>query len=278
MELTADYHIHTVYAKHSDADLTVENILKAAAAAGLRQIVILEHHPIIETGRPAVELWAARRHDRSALDAIARDLGQWAPRVPEVRVWRGVEVDADPLALDGSTMLDDFAGLDVVFGSTHVFPGGGAFWFEPVQLMPDRAYDLALRWRQWAVDFVNTGRLHVLAHPGDLAGVRGLVAPFDDPQTQEFFEPLLDAMAARSVAFELNELLGGKLSAPYRDTYAALVRQARRKGLRFAPGSDAHRVDGIGKFSWVRELIAEARLTAADLWTPPASHSSGGPA
>jgi histidinol phosphatase-like PHP family hydrolase len=269
MRLDADHHIHTVYSRHSHAEMTVERIVAEAAALELRRIVILEHIPTIGAPGLALEAWKEGRNRRESLDRIAASLKEVAARYPAVQVLRGAEVDADPLSLDGAMMLEDLSGLDVVLGATHLLPGATAFWYERRVPPPEEAGVLAQTWRDWMLKFVGRGRLHVLAHPGDIVGVGQLLPPFDDPRTIEFFEPLLEAMREHNVAFELNESLGGKLPSPYREAYPALVLCAREAGLKFAVSSDAHQPDRIGRYAWVPHLIEQAGLSEKDLWTPP---------
>jgi HisJ family histidinol phosphate phosphatase len=271
MRLDADHHVHTIYSQHSDAEMTVERIVATAAGLGLRRIVILEHIPTIGAPGLTLEAWKEGRNRRESLDRIAADLEQVAGRFPAVRVLRGAEVDADPLSLDGAMMLADLSGVDVVLGATHLLPGATAFWYERRVPPREEAGALAQVWREWMLKFVRRGRLHALAHPGDIVGVGQLLPPFDDARTIEFFEPLLEAMREQDVAFELNESLGGKLPPPYREAYPALVLCAREAGLKFAVSSDAHQADKIGRFAWVPHLIEQAGLCEEDLWTPPAA-------
>jgi len=270
MLIDFDHHTHTIYSTHSDPDMTVENNLAAAAEAGLRRHVILEHVPEIGQNRPTVESWYRGKDERPQLDAIARDLKNLRPaeRYPQLTVLRGVELDADPITLDGSAMLGDLSGIDVVLGSTHVFPGGAAFWFDKVSLPPDAAMRVALQWRDWAIRFMASGVVDVMSHPGDLVGARQLVPPFNTHETLQFFRPLLEALGEHGVAFELNELLASKFPPAYRNGYVELVRQARQVGLKFSVGSDAHAPAQIGQYAWVLDLIDQAGLEPGDFWKP----------
>ena len=265
-----DHHTHTLYSTHSDPDMTVANNLAAAAEAGLRRHVILEHVPEIGPARPTVESWYRAKNERPQLDAIARDLKnlRHAERYPQLTVLRGVELDADPITLDGSAMLDDLSNLDVVLGSTHVFPGGAAFWYDKISLPPDAAQRVALQWRDWTIRFMASGVVDVMSHPGDLVGARQLVPPFHAHETLQFFLPILEALGQHSVAFELNELLAAKLPPTYRNGYVELVRLAHQVGLKFSVGSDAHAPAQIGQYAWVLSLIEQAGLQPDDFWTP----------
>lgn len=274
MELTWDHHSHTIYSKHAHPEMTVANNVAAAAARGLTRHVVLEHVPEIGTAeRGTPELWYQGKNERWQLDTIAKDLAALEPakKYPGLKLLRGVEVDADPFKLDGSAMLDDFSGIDIVVGSTHVFPGGAAFWFEKVMLPPEQAYRVAHQWRAWVIRFIQAGQIDVMAHPGDMVGARQLIPPFHTPDALAFFQPLLDALAESEVAFELNELLGTKLAPPYRDSYVALVQLAKQAGCKFSVCSDAHSPQNVGKYQWVPHLIKECGLTQGDFWVPAVS-------
>lgn len=268
MELFNDFHVHTVYSNHSHPTMTVPNVLAAARDAGLKQLVVLEHIPPIGAPQP-IQSWYAQRNRRDSLSLIAAELKDCEALFPSLKIWRGAEVDADPFTEDGSTMLEDTSGLDVVLGSTHVLPGGGSFWFEPFVLTPEKSWEFARRWRDWAEKLIRSGRIQVLAHPCDILGARGLTPPFDSFDTLALLEPLLGALLETGVAFELNELLGSKLSPPFRASYPRLVRRARDVGVKFSVASDAHQPDRVGRFGWVRELIEFAELTEDHLWRGP---------
>jgi len=268
MELLNDFHIHTVYSNHAHPTMTVPNILAAALDAGLKEIVVLEHIPPIGTPQPVTD-WYAHRNRRDSLDLIQSQLTQCEDLFPSLKVWRGAEVDADPFKLDGSLMLEDASGLDLLLGSTHVLPGGASFWFDRSALTPEKSWEIATSWRDWTVQVIREKRIKVLAHPCDILGARSLTPPFDSRETRQLLEPLLQALVDCNVAFELNELLGSKIKNPYRSSYAFLVQRAREMGATFSIASDAHQPDRIGQFIWVRELIAGAQIEAKHLWQGP---------
>jgi histidinol-phosphatase (PHP family) len=268
MDLTNDFHTHTIYSNHAHPTMTVPNVLAAARDVGLKQIVVLEHIPPIGARQP-IRDWYEQRNRRDSLNLIAAELKSCEPLFPSLKIWRGAEIDADPYEADGSIMLEDTSGLDVVLGSTHVLPGGAAFWYEPLALTPQKSWEIATRWRDWVVKLIHSQRVQVLAHPCDILGARGLTPPFDSAETLKLLEPLLAALAESGVAFELNELLGSKLAGVYRDSYPRLVQQARDAGVKFSVASDAHQPDRIGRFNWVRELIESAQLTDERFWRGP---------
>jgi len=269
MRLQHDYHTHTIHSKHSDPRMTVANSMAAGREAGLASQVVLEHVP--EIGSPerrTLDAWYAGAQDRTHLETIAQEIAAAKESAPNVRVYRGVELDADPIKLDGSAMLDDLSGLEIVVGSTHVFPGGEAFWYERLQLPVEKGWRVARTWAKWVERYIRSGKIHILAHPGDLAAANHLIPPFDDVRTKELFDPVLKALADMKVAFELNELLGVKLKEPYRASYVHLVQQAKSYGLKFSIASDAHAPNNVGRFNWVFDLIEAADLGPRDFWAP----------
>ncbi|MGH7144524.1 MAG: PHP domain-containing protein [Planctomycetota bacterium] len=264
-----DFHMHTIYSRHSSMEMTVPTILHQARDLGLRKIVILEHVPEISTRRKEIPEWYKGRNDRSCLDSIAADLAPLQGELRDLRVYRGVELDADPFTLDGSVLLDDLSGIDVVVLSTHVFPGGDAFWYDPVALPPFAAERVAERWFRWLLRCVESAPANILAHPGDLIMARELVPAIQAPKVLAAWEPILKTMARRGIAFELNELLATKIKPTYRDKYPALVEFARRCGCKFSVGSDAHQPAKIGRYKWVPWLIDAAHLTPDDMFDLP---------
>ncbi|MCX7805119.1 MAG: hypothetical protein N3A38_08015, partial [Planctomycetota bacterium] len=184
-----------------------------------------------------------------------------------IRVLRGIEVDADPFAMDGSLMLppEKLKGFDVAILAAHIFPGGGAFWFDNVSLPPSAARATVERWFDWMEKLLASAPVHSWAHPGDLIGAKGLIGRFDEPGVLSRFGKLFDIMAGRGIAFELNELLGRKLPDGIRESYPSLVRLARSKGAHFCVATDAHRPDAIGQYTWVPALIREADLGSRDI-------------
>lgn len=261
--------MHTIYSRHSSADMTVPNILLQARELKLQQIVILEHVPEISTRRPTPKDWYAGRFDRSCLDSIAADLAPLQGELDDIRVYRGVELDADPYTLDGALLLNDFSGIDVVILSTHVFPGGEAFWYDKVSLPPFAAVKVAAKWFQWVLKCVQSPHVNILAHPADLLMARGLVPAIEDHNVLAAFEPILRTMAQRNIAFELNELLATKIKPAYRDGYPALVKFAKACGCKFSVASDAHQPGHIGRYRWVPFLIESALLTPEDFYRLP---------
>jgi len=265
--LDCDYHIHTVLCGHASLEMTAERIVETARRRGLARIVILEHVPNISA--PAgldPELWRKGKNDRSEIDRVIEQVRAAREGLDGMEVIVGAEIDADPFALDGSLMLDDLDGIELVVASTHLFPGGSAFWYTPFAVAADARGKVAREWFAWAGRIVENDRVQVLAHPGALLAARGAVPDFGD-FTHDFAR-LGEKMGANGCAFELNELFHDKGSREQSLSYAHAVRSAREGGAVFSVASDAHRPERIGRFELTRRLIKRAGLDEGAFWHP----------
>ena len=264
-----DYHIHTVHCGHASPEMTAERIVETARRRGLGRIVILEHVPNISA--PAgldPERWKKGRNDRSEIDRVIEEVGVARRGLDGIEVIIGAEIDPDPFRPDGSLMLDDLDGIELVVASTHLFPGGSAFWYTPFAVPADAREKVAREWFSWAGRIVENDRVQVLAHPGALLAARGAVHDFGEYAHD--FARLGEKMRASGVAFELNELFHDKVTREGSQTYAQAVRSAREGGAVFTVGSDAHRPERIGRFDLTRRLFKRAGLGEDDFWHPSA--------
>jgi HisJ family histidinol phosphate phosphatase len=263
--LLRDDHCHTIYSGHSAADSLVSDMVRSAHERGLSQIVVLEHLPVLPRGI-TLKQWRKGKNDREHLDFIAEEIEPLRAQFPDLEILRGVELDADPWALDGSLMLDDLSGLDLVVVATHILPGGDAFWFESVQFPePEVRRELTDLWFDWAEAIVRRGVVDTFAHPGCMVAARGLVASFEGEHVLNRFAQLAALMAEHDVAFELNEGLFQKLPDPCRETYPLVVRAAREAGAQFTIGTDSHSMRSVGHYAWVHELLDLAQIPPSQL-------------
>lgn len=251
-----DCHVHSHLSGHSSSEMTPAAAAAAARGARLELIVTIEHMPQIFVGE-SVEEWYSRRNDRGHLDTIY----SLAAAVEEdgVLALPGVEVDADPVALDGSLMLDDFHGICWTALSTHYFPDGRTFWTELLPMPEPLRREALDRYVQWVGRVFERGGLNVWAHPGALIS-RAFLLPDFSRRNLEPLEALFSLMADNGIAFELNELLADKLPRPFLHTYPQLVQAAQAWGVRFVVGSDAHRPGRVGARGWVERVAGEAFL------------------
>ncbi|MFC8720661.1 PHP domain-containing protein [Kitasatospora sp. NPDC057198] len=236
--ITADLHTHTDF---SDGRDPLERVVAAAAAAGLRTVVVADH------------VRADSRH-LPAYTAAVRAVRATAP----LRVVCGVEAKI----LDTGGRIDlpaDLAGVEHVALADHRFPlPDGPAHPEQVRerlaagaLTPTRARRLLLAATTRAVTRLPAGRTAHLAHLFSVLPKCGLDEADLDPAE---LAPLAAACRERGVAVELNE----KWRCPSPRTAAALA----AAGVRLAAGSDAHRAEDVGAFYWVTGALAGAEAPA----------------
>jgi histidinol phosphatase-like PHP family hydrolase len=264
----SDSHIHTIYSGHSGPEMFIPAVMHHVAALRLRRAVILEHVPTLDSEaylKPGK--WLAGRDDRAVVSALAAELAPRRAIYPDTRFLLGVEVDADPVKADGSLMLADLSGVDYVLAATHVLPGGGEFWFDRPLIPEAELPAVQTRWLDWLGRVARHPEVDALAHPAcELAACR--LAEDFSPNFRRKFHPVAEAMAANTVAFELNEAALNRLSPREILGYAELVRMVRECGVRFTAGSDAHRGAQLGGFAVVRALADAAGLEPGDFWEP----------
>jgi histidinol phosphatase-like PHP family hydrolase len=212
-----------------------------------------------------LEEWRGQAGDRSHIDRIRDEIRQARKQAPDVEVLLGAEIDADPWAVDGTLMMEDLSGIDCVMGSTHVFPGGFGFWFEPIHIDDPRLRRrLVQDWFDWVEQLVAREEIDILAHPGCEIAARALIPSFAEDWLRMRMVHLGGMMARHKVAFELNEALLHKLPSACAATYGEFVRTVAAQGVKFAIGTDSHRPATIGRYAWVMELVDNAGLRTRD--------------
>lgn len=189
----------------SDGTTTILGMAQATRAAGYRYIGISEHSQAAAYARGL----SGERLERQA-EAIAEARSQ----VPDVEILHGIEVD---ILRDGSLDLDDetLSRLDFVIASVH----------SSMNLPPDEMTARLVR-------AVSHPLVTMLGHPTGrlLLGRRGYAFDLD---------AVVEAAIENETYLEIN-------CSRYRlDLNDASVRQAAKKGARFAINPDAHSPRGI---------------------------------
>ena len=266
MPILHDHHVHTVFSGHSSPDMLVGAIAQRATTMGLSHIVILEHVPEIGKYRSQEIENHAKNLPRPQIDAIADEIRHWKSKTP-ARLFLGAEVDANPHERDGSLLLEDFSGIDVVLASTHFLPETPAMWYEVEELPQEQKANIYQQWLAWAMHVAANPAVHVLAHPGvEMANI-GAFSAFTG-KILEDFEKLLLVCKKYHTAFELNELFRHKVDSAYLDSYIDVIAMARDLGVKIAVGSDSHRLDAIGNYDWCDQVVDKLKLTREHFFKP----------
>ncbi|MFQ5747508.1 MAG: DNA polymerase/3'-5' exonuclease PolX [Gemmatimonadota bacterium] len=209
----------------SDGKNSIEEMLEACAERGYAYLALTDHSQALAM--------------TGGLDA-AKLREQWveieevAARHPEIRLLRSLEVD---ILADGSLDLEDemLEGLDVVVASVH------------------SRFDLpAAEQTARIVRALAHPAVDILAHPtGRLINRRD---PFDFD-----LDAVLECAAERGVAMELN---AHPNRLDLRDTHLML---AKRRGVRIAISTDAHRIADLDLMRYGVEQARRAWLEPADV-------------
>jgi len=245
-----DTHVHTIYCGHADHQMTPAAIIDRAAELGLSFVSITEHLHQPE-------------HVQERLDRIREDL--LTVGVSDCPIYLGAEIDADGAAEDGS-LVADTTGLAYVIASTHHYPGGEAWWYDPVPMTDADREELKDRWFAWAAAVAANPVVDTMAHPGILLSKNGNTASFDE--VLDRFAELFKVAAAHGTRIELNELAYKKFTPEHRATYHKVIRAAKDAGCQLILACDAHRTSDLARFDWTLEIADRAGLTADDFVTP----------
>lgn len=241
-----DFHIHTEYCGHAPG-MTVAAIVRRAEELGLRAVAITDH------------IFA--HEDHAIIGRIREDVAACKPRL---KVFVGAEVDVDSDFTDGRLVTDTFAGLDYVIAGFHYVPTVGNYPRGPQDnVLHDEEF--MAHWRTSLLGIVSNPAVHTLAHPGRLlAAAVDLDVHFEDALC--VFQEAAAISAKNSIAWELNELTGFRLSSYWQQQWYRIYEIALETGVKLIYGSDAHAPETIGLHSFV-DLILE-KLPARSLAKP----------
>src|SRR5690625_2063017 len=221
-DIRGDLHMHS---RWSDGEAAIEEMARACAERGYEYMAITDH---------SVAVRVANGLDPKRLEEQWEEIDEVRKRVPEIEIFRGMEVDILP---DGSLDLPDeyLDELDLVIVAVHSRMG------MPEAEMTDRI-----------IRGISHPAVDILAHPtGRLINRR-------NPYAVDL-ERVMEAARERGVALELN-------SNPARlDLSDVHLRRARELGVRVAVNTDAHRVANLDLMGYGIDQARRGCLEAEDL-------------
>jgi len=238
MKSTGDFHIHTVLCGHADERQRVSAIVARADELGLEAIAITEH-----VGQPEemARIWQIRKE----LKALR----------PRCRVLVGGEVEADRFRLDGRLVVENPDQLDLVIGTVHYLPGTNVMPHcqETPKLLPKTVLD---RWRSTLLGLVCNPVVDILAHPGAMIA-NALQADDWGNEVLGIFGEAARLSSVHQTAWEVNNLIGRKLTIRQQESYWRILRIALDAGVRLVYGSDAHCLEDIGATDFVDRVAVK---------------------
>ncbi len=232
-----DLHMHTAYCGHA-VPMTVEAICVQAEALGLSTIAITDH--------------IFKSADHATMAKIRADVAAYAP---SLKVYVGAEVDVDYSHTDGRLVTSNLVGLDYVIAGFHYVPMVGNYPHSPDEnSLSDEQF--MEHWASSLLGIVSNPAIDTLAHPGRLlASAVDLEGFFDD--ALKVFEEAAARSAKSNIAWEMNELTGGRIAGQWHGQWHYIYEIALDAGVKLVYGSDAHTPDAIGTHRFVDSLLSK---------------------
>lgn len=229
-----DYHVHTPLCKHATG--SVWDYIKEAEKKGIKEICFSDHMPSNGIYDPKHRMGLEQFQEY--LDTI-----QGAKEASPIRVLLGIEADYYEGCEAFLERILRSADFDLVLGSVHFLDGWG--FDDPEQLPVWELVDVNetwVRYFQLLKRLVNTGLFDVVAHL-DLPKKFGHRIPKE--MLKELAAPLLDLMAEKGVAMEINT---SGLRRPVSELYPCveILHMAKERGIPICFGSDAHEPEMVG--------------------------------
>jgi histidinol phosphatase-like PHP family hydrolase len=252
-------------------DMLVGNIIRKISEEKLKGGVILEHVPLGDaTGDILDGNYNKKKTIRAQLDAIIEERNMWKDNGLETDILVGAEIDADPNAMDGSLLLEDLSGIEVILASTHFLPNARGTWWQRNTDWPEGELEkMYQEWFVWTMHVAANPNVDIIAHPGTSLAAIGAVEEFSGKVISDF-EKLFTICAEYNTAVELNETMQSKLDKKQLDTYWEVIAVAKECGAKISIGSDSHSLRKVANFKWVHSVIEKALISEKDIFIPEA--------
>jgi histidinol-phosphatase (PHP family) len=212
------------------------DLARRAVEIGLGELGFADHNPMAEP----FDDWRMLIGELPRyLDAVA----EAREAFPQLNIKLGLEVD---FLRGQEAWVEKLAGMaewDFLIGSVHYLPAG---WEvdNPKYLSRHTHRDAPEMWAQYwdtYVQAIRSGLFDFMAHP-DLPKKFG-VRPEGD--LRRYYEPAIEALADRGIAFEINTA-GLRKECAEQYPAAEFIRSAREAGVPLLINSDAHRPEEVG--------------------------------
>lgn len=231
-------HTHSTFCNH--ATDTLQDMVEAAAQAGITTMAATEHYPVpdaIDTPRHA-----SMPHDR--LESYIAAVHEQQDRHPNIELLLGCELDWLGPDEERDLSAASFEAFDIVLGSVHFIDK----WLFNSSKFKERwnEVDVDALWLRyidlWCEAATSDWPITVMAHP-DVIKKFGHYPRFD---LAPHYERMAEAAAAGGRMVEVNT--SGRFH-PCTQYYPApdLLRAFRRAGVACTVGTDAHRATHIAR-------------------------------
>ncbi len=250
-----DLHNHTIHCDHARENATVKNLIFKAADLQLECLGISEHVRFSE--------------EAENIENIKRDLKEI--EIPEnfPRILLGVELDPDPIYMDGR-FVADIENLDYTMMSIHRMPqiGIGVWKYKKLEHTNKELEKMGHLWMEFLEACIEYSSFNILGHPVRFPIELNL---FDIKNDIVFLRvvDILKKLADKKTAFEINDKLAGILmNSGYMEIYADLIKELKKYGVKFCRGSDSHSLGKVGSWNNAQCLVSLSGITDED-WIKP---------
>ncbi|MBI2844584.1 MAG: PHP domain-containing protein [Armatimonadetes bacterium] len=237
-----DVHVHTRLSPCGLEEMTPEAVLQAAADHGIEYLGISDHmHPFT---------------DISILDRNRREFGS---SFGTMDIYIGCE--GEVLSV-GRTSISE----EVIEKCDYIILAANHFTESYIsQPLGSGREEVARHFLDMLMYAVSLEFVDVIAHP--LFVMPDTYDPLSPALlTTNDLKPVVDLAAKNRIAIEISRRA---LAPEQRPCMLGFYRLCRDAGLKFSIGSDAHRLNDVGRIYLVGPLITELGLTDDDIWLPP---------
>lgn len=244
LQLDFDLHVHTFHSPCCEEEMLPEVILDTAARRGIRRLGLTDHfYPFTNPG---------------IFDEIRRDCAKASVNgVPEVLFGCEAEIMAPGKTSVGPELAEK---LDFVMVAATHFQNAGIV--EPPPADDDES--IARHYLEMLTYAVGLPYADTVAHPF-------FVVPGVFPETSvavlrdSDILPTLELARENGVAMEISPRA---LFPAQLDFSLRFYRLCKKVGVKFTLGSDAHRLEAVGRLDVLRPIVHELRLSRKDFWLP----------
>ena len=245
-----DYHAHTTLSYCADSNMTVDQYYqKLKTSTDVDKITLSDHGMAIYF--PPKTAWKWEFVSDSSIFDKHKDWGNERlekyiniitdKKSKNAGIIPGIEVE---MMHDNRLTLDpDYSKyFDIIIGSVHYLP-----------INKENGYSLEeinSFWKNHVLQLLNTG-IHILGHP-----FRWLYK--ESTVSKDMIAEIIDEAVKNDVAIELN-------SHYHIPTDETMLKIALAKNAKIAFGTDSHRVDEIGNFSYHFNILKKAGIQLNDL-------------
>lgn len=251
-----DLHIHI---ERGDYEREwIEQFIRKAELMGLDEICLLEHsirfrdfHPSFKEARDynsyQKKWFEGKEKSARTLDEYKALIDKIKSRDYPVKVSFGLEICYFEQHAELLRKLCSDDCFDYVLGSVH-WIDNWTFNQRKYQWLGKDINRIYKRYFELENSLVDSGIFDIIAHP-DLVTCHSLYPDYDLSET---YKELCDNVKAHNMLFEMNTSKGLGVNKDFFDT-------AKASGVGFSTGSDAHRVEDVGRrIREVEELISRS--------------------